>query len=249
MDIYDLTWTDEYNITYAVCPDCHGTLVLDLGYKITDDKQEWACEECWHYYDETGRNLGKIDRTGWGPLKCPECGDFRIAHDDDGCCYCHNCKTAYRKYAIETWYDDENNMTMGRLVDFGPPEHPKTCPNCGDPLRRKIIETIGGNYWAYPCKVCGVQYRCDGTALVLPKLCPKCKKFGVGHSKKIHVDRTVKPAVTVDTWYQSCRFCKTEFDMDGNYLNPADVPTHGNRQIPKSVIGFVSGNSNSVKPQ
>ena len=253
MDIYELEWTDRYG-TYRVCPECHGE--LDLVYESENgERQEWHCEQCWHSFDENDRNLGKIHWAGMGALRCPECGDHRVARDgEDDCYYCRNCKTTYRDVKIETWMEPDgltrDGTPRGKIVDFGPPEHPETCPNCGDPLRRQWYDLPGGKgAWAYYCRYCDIVYLDDYGKLVVPPRCPKCGGYALDTFTRRITNFKVWPLQHREERFQLCGLCRTKFDLGGDYWNDADRPTHGNRQIPKSVLGFVSRSSNSVKPQ
>lgn len=235
MDIYGLYWTDEFG-AYRVCPDCNGLLLL--VYEGADGEQVWNCEHCWYSFDKADRRTGKIDRTGLGILKCPECGDFRVARDGyDDCYYCSRCQSAYRDVTIETYPTPDG--VRGRITAYGPAEHPQDCPNCGDALRKQWFDLPDGKgCWAFPCGHCDIVYHEEGGKLVIPRQCPKCGGYSLSSVlTRTVADYRVSPPRRVEEQFHLCRLCKTEYDTDGDYLHDSDRPQEGQRHDDLGEIG------------
>ena len=239
IDIYELTWTDGYS-DYAVCPECDGRMELMVD---DDGRQEWHCDACWYAFSETGRRLHRIHKGGMGELTCPVCGDFRVDHDlDNGGYYCRNCKAVFRKPKTEA-FRDKDGWPSGRLIDLGPIEYPEPCPICGDPLRAEFYELLGleKGRWAFYCRQCDVVYPRNPNGTLRPnRECPKCFAPALCTANEFHTDYSVRPPKLVTEKIRECQICGTKFDLDCQYLDPADAPTEGNRPIPKFSIGTVT---------
>lgn len=232
---YELEWTNEFGGSCRVCLECNG--ILELAYESEDgSKQEWQCEHCWHKFDQDDRRTGKVHYAGMGAITCPECGDHRIARDSyDDSYYCHQCKTTYREVVIETQRVPDgltrDGTLVGKIVDFGPAESPETCPNCGDLLRRQRYDLPNGeNCWGYYCEYCDIAYHEDGGKLVRPRQCAKCGGYAITTLTLTKHDHKFNPPQPYEDKILYCRLCKTEFDLDGDYLHDADRPKDGERQ-------------------
>lgn len=218
---------------FGVCPVCHGDMIL-MG---EDEKgcEEWHCEKCWYAFDEKGKKGRKVYFGGGVQTRCPECGDHRVMRDPvTYIYYCKGCRTAFPNAVIEATRDRDGEIVRCKITDFGDPLYPQLCPNCGEPLRRQVIEGLNGDFEAYICRECDLAYLTGDKGELIPwPECPKCGQYSLISNGKT----------------RKCHFCRTEFDLEGEYLNPGDKPKHGNRKTPNYNIGAIPASGPNLGDQ
>ena len=203
INIYELTWIDpKIDTTFAVCPNCHSEM-MQFG-------EEWRCDECWNAFDDTGRRLRAISFSGI-TMRCPECGDRRIArdpHTDQR--YCKACRTTFFYMETEAIHDAEGQIVGSKVKDFGEPDYPQNCPNCHEPLRVQIFDLPSGSTGkGFTCHHCDLTYRTDKNGLLIPfPECPRCGRKSLVRYGDI----------------RKCKFCGLRTDLENQYIDSADAP-------------------------
>lgn len=218
INIHEIEWYDPTLYTYCrVCPECHGETMLNGN--------EWQCGECWQAYDDDGKRLHAVNFNGLSGVKCPECGDRRITRDAfTDQYYCKGCRTTYFGLETEPIRNQDGQITGGQVKDYGTPDHAKSCPNCGDPLRVQVFDLPNGSTaQGYTCRQCDLTYRRDENGHLVPfPECPRCGRLSLVRCGDL----------------RQCGFCGLKTDLENQYLDPADKPKESEHASEKNAVGM-----------